>query len=204
MNALFYLLVKRINIYFKSKIITNMKFYLPFLFLCISFSLFSQNGTDSTFFTYKLEKYQIKLPSDWLLDDSENEEISFIIYAPAKSGKEKILPNISANEKELKSQIGSNFTSAEQYVKSYESLMSLAHEGFVMLESKKNVNGSYSITYTSLLEEENGDKIKIKTLETYFFKDKIIYIVSYKASIEDFESELNTAKMVISSFLFVK
>lgn len=180
-----------------------MKFFVSVFLLFLSQHIFAQTTVDSSFVTYELETYQINLPSDWSIDDSGEGGVSFIIYAKPKRGNEKVLPNISATQKSLTSKVGSNFQSAEQYVKSYESLMSLANDNFKLLESKKTDNNSYTVIYTSTLEDTDGSKVNIKSHDTYFLKNKVVYLISYKAQIEDFDTELEKGKKVIYSFKFL-
>jgi hypothetical protein len=176
-----------------------------FILFCVflSHNVFSQSTADSSVYAYEFEKYKVSLPTSWSLDESEDNGVDFLIFAPSRTGKEQILPNISVTEKALNSKLASSFTSAQQYVESFKGMMSLANEDFVLIESIKNEDKSYTIISTSTLQGEDKIKVKIKSLETYFLKDKTIFLASYQASLEDFNLEFDTAKKVILSFIFL-
>ncbi|MFZ0011497.1 MAG: PsbP-related protein [Halobacteriota archaeon] len=139
--------------------------------------------------TYNSSKgFTVKYPTDWSKPQEQQNGNLVLFLTPTNNAAENLnvqVANLSANE--TLATVTKDITSAAQ-----------SNDNFTQIEATNTTLAglpAYKIVYTATV---NGDQLK--ALQTWTVKDSKVYVITYKAAPNNYDTYASTAQQMIDSF----
>jgi hypothetical protein len=132
--------------------------------------------------------FTIKYPTDWSKPQQQQNGNVVLFLTPTNNAAENLnvqVANLSANE--TLATVTKDITSAAQ-----------SNDNFTQIEATNTTLAglpAYKIVYTATV---NGDQLK--ALQTWTVKDSKVYVITYKAAPNNYDTYASTAQQMIDSF----
>lgn len=170
------------------------KFLLLFL-LTLNLNVTSQ---ETEYIKYSTSNYSIEYPSNWLIDDSGEQGVTFVIRPKNPDTNKEFMENINLAIQNL----NNNEISLDEYKGITENQISGMLVDYNLILSEIKSKDGYN--YHELIVEGSVNETKLKGIVYTWLQNKKAYALTFITSFEDYKYNHLIAKSILNSFRFSK